>query len=139
MPAPLNVAFHNHYNDVYENKAVKIPTYSEQVKKSNEYKNNMINMMNKSNSDTNSTPRYPWPVNCRNYYLNKPKQHKEEQRPFYINRKEYFGNNRPIVTNLLSKFVKNKQRLKIIQECLCYFITFNMCVLIVLLIMLIAF
>jgi hypothetical protein len=96
-------------------------------------------MMNKSNNDTNSTPRFPWPVNCRNYYLNKPQQHNEQKRPFYINRKEYFGNNQPIVTNLISRFVKNKQRLKIIQECLCYFITFNICVLIVLLIMLIAF
>ena len=32
MPAPLNVAFHNHYNDVYENKAVNVPTYSNKLK-----------------------------------------------------------------------------------------------------------
>tara|TARA_Y100000996_G_C22525425_1_gene644224 strand:+ start:1292 stop:1711 length:420 start_codon:yes stop_codon:yes gene_type:complete len=139
MPAPLNVAFNNQYNDVIQNRAIKIPTYSEQVKKSNEYKNNMIDMMNKSNTDTKSTPRFPWPVNCKSYYINKPHQHIQEQKPFYIRRKEYFGNSGPIVTNFMSKFIKDKQRLKIIQECLCYFITFIICVLIILLIMLIAF
>ena len=65
MPAPLDVAFHNHYNDVYENKAVNVPTYSNQVKNSRQYKQNMVNMMNNSNTSTNSSPRYPWPVNVK--------------------------------------------------------------------------
>ena len=69
MPAPLDVAFHNHYNDVYENKAVNIPTHSQQVKDSRQYKQNMINMMNNSNHNTKSTPRYPWPVACKNHYV----------------------------------------------------------------------
>ena len=139
MPAPLDVAFNNQYKGVIQNKAVRIPTYSEQVKKSNEYKHNMINMMNQSNTDTNSSPRFPWPVNCRSYYVNKPREHSQEQKPFYIRRKEYFENNSPIVSNFMSRFIKNKQRLKIIQECLCYFITFIICLLIILLVMLIAF
>ena len=61
------------------------------------------------------------------------------QHSIYEFQKEYFGNSGPIVTNFMSKFIKDKQRLKIIQECLCYFITFIICVLIILLIMLIAF
>ena len=69
MPAPLDVAFHNHYNDVYENKAVNIPTHSQQVKDSRQYKQNMVNMMNNSNHNSTS-PRYPWPVACKNNYVN---------------------------------------------------------------------
>ena len=70
MPAPLNVAFHNHYNDVHENKAVNIPTHAQQVKESRQYKQNMINMMNDSNYNTTNSPRYPWKVGCKNYYVN---------------------------------------------------------------------
>ena len=127
MPAPLDVAFHNHYNDVYENKAVNVPTYSNQVKESRQYKQNMTNMMNKSNTSTSSTPRYPWPVVCKNHYVNQPNNF-GSPRPFYINRREYFGQGNFILKNI-----------KTIQECLCYIITFSICMIILLLIMLIAF
>tara|TARA_X000000368_G_C22738642_1_gene582836 strand:+ start:324 stop:707 length:384 start_codon:yes stop_codon:yes gene_type:complete len=127
MPAPLDVAFHNHYNDVYDNKAVNVPTYSNQVKNSRQYKQNMINMMNNSNTSTKSTPRYPWPVESKNHYVNQPNIHRSPT-PFYINRREYFGKGNFILNNL-----------KTIQECLCYVITFAICMIILLLIMLVAF
>lgn len=127
MPAPLDVAFHNHYNDVYENKAVNVPTYSNQVKNSRQYKQNMVNMMNNSNTSTSSSPRYPWPVACKNNYVNQPNIHRSPT-PFYINRREYFGKGNFILNNL-----------KTIQECLCYVITFAICMIILLLIMLVAF
>ena len=127
MPAPLDVAFHNHYNDVYENKAVNVPTYSNQVKNSRQYKQNMVNMMNNSNTSTSSSPRYPWPVPCKNNYVNQPNIHRSPT-PFYINRREYFGKGNFILNNL-----------KTIQECLCYVITFAICMIILLLIMLVAF
>ena len=127
MPAPLDVAFHNHYNDVYENKAVNVPTYSNQVKNSRQYKQNMVNMMNNSNTITSSSPRYPWPVPCKNNYVNQPNIHRSPT-PFYINRREYFGKGNFILNNL-----------KTIQECLCYVITFAICMIILLLIMLVAF
>jgi hypothetical protein len=127
MPAPLDVAFHNHYNDVYENKAVNVPTYSNQVKNSRQYKQNMINMMNNSNTSTISSPRYPWPVACKNNYVNQPNISRSPT-PFYINRREYFGQGNFILKNI-----------KTIQECLCYVITFAICMIILLLIMLVAF
>ena len=127
MPAPLDVAFHNHYNDVYENKAVNVPTYSNQVKNSRQYKQNMINMMNNSNTSTISSPRYPWHVACKNNYVNQPNISRSPT-PFYINRREYFGQGNFILKNI-----------KTIQECLCYVITFAICMIILLLIMLVAF
>jgi hypothetical protein len=123
MPAPLDVAFHNHYNDVYENKAVNVPTYSNQVKNSRQYKQNMINMMNNSNT---SAPRYPWPVAYKNNYVKQ--NNVANDRPFFLNRREYFGKGNFILNNI-----------KTIQECLCYVITFAICMIILLLIMLIAF
>ena len=126
MPAPLDVAFHNHYNDVYENKAVNIPTHSQQVKDSRQYKQNMVNMMNNSNHNTTSTPRYPWPVACKNHYVNQ--NNVTANRPFFLNRREYFGKGNFILNNI-----------KTIQECLCYIITFAICMIILLLIMLVAF
>ena len=127
MPAPLNVAFNNHYNDVYENKAVNVPTYSNQVKESRQYKQNMTNMMNNSNNNPTSSPRYPWPVVRKNHYVNQPNNF-GSPRPFYINRREYFGQGNFILKNI-----------KTIQECLCYVITFAICMIILLLIMLVAF
>jgi hypothetical protein len=127
MPAPLNVAFHNHYNDVYENKAVNIPYYAHQVKESRQYKQDMTNMMNRSNNNPASSPRHPWPVVRKNHYVNQPNNFRRPT-PFYINRREYFGKGNFIFKNI-----------KTIQECLCYVITFSICMIILLLIMLIAF
>ncbi len=127
MPAPLNVAFNNHYNDVYENKAVNVPTYSNQVKESRQYKQNMTNMINNSNNNPVSSPRYPWPVVHKNHYVKQPNNF-ANQRPFFLNRREYFGKGNFILNNI-----------KTIQECLCYIITFSICMIILLLIMLIAF
>jgi len=127
MPAPLDVAFHNHYNDVYENKAVNVPTYSHQVKDSRQYKQNMVNMMNNSNHNPESSPRYPWPVTRKNNYVIQSNNFRNPT-PFYMNRREYFSQGNFLFKNL-----------KTIQECLCYVITFSICMIILLLIMLIAF
>lgn len=126
MPAPLDVAFHNHYNDVYENKAVNVPTHSQQVKDSRQYKQNMVNMMNNSNHNATSTPRYPWSDAYKNHYVKQ--NNVTANRPFFLNRREYFGKGNFILSNI-----------KTIQECLCYIITFAICMIILLLIMLIAF
>lgn len=126
MPAPLDVAFHNYYNDVYENKVVNIPTHSQQVKDSRQYKQNMVNMMNNSNHNATSTPRYPWSDTYKNHYVKQ--NNVTANRPFFLNRREYFGKGNFILNNI-----------KTIQECLCYIITFAICMIILLLIMLIAF